>query len=133
MRRFGVAAAAAAILVGAATIAYLAGLHQSRSQVAHRAPGGPSYVTAAYTEVDADLSEARDQLRNRLEQRREELSHETWSVVVDNLEVIDDAIKRIEVALEENPGDGRLNRRLAVAYLQQIDLLQRATRLPAEI
>ena len=29
--------------------------------------------------------------------------------------------------------DSWLNRRLAVAYLRQIDLLQRATRLPAEI
>jgi hypothetical protein len=133
VRRFAVAAAAAAVLIGAASVAYLAGLNRSQPQIAHQPLDNSSYLTAAYSNVDTDLSEARDQLRARLEQRRDELSPETWSVVVENLEVIDDAIARIEVALEDNPEDGRLNRRLAVAYLRQIDLLQRATRLPAEI
>jgi hypothetical protein len=133
VRRLAMAAAAAAVLVAAVSVAYLTGLRQSQPQIAHESPVNPSYLTVAYTDVDTDLSQARDQLRARLEQRREELSPETWSVVVENLEVIDDAIARIEVAIEENPDDGNLNRRLAVAYLRQIDLLQRATRLPAEI
>ena len=91
-----------------------------------------SYMQAAYDGLATDLELVRDQLRASLDQRQDELSPETWSVVMDNLVVIDDAIGRIETALAENPDDGRLNRQLAVAYRRQIDLLQRATRLPAE-
>ena len=52
---------------------------------------------------------------------------------MDNMEVIDDAIERIETALVEKPDDGRLNRQLAGAYRRQIALLQRATKLPTEV
>ena len=92
-----------------------------------------SYIQAAYGGLATDLELARDQLRTGLDQRQDELSPETWSVVMDNLLVIDDAIERIETALADNPDDGRLNRQLTVAYRRQINLLQRATRLPAEV
>ena len=90
-------------------------------------------MEAAYGDLAVDLEQARNQLRASLDQRQDELSPETWSVVMDNLDVIDNAIGRIEIALADNPNDGRLNRQLKVAYRRQIDLLQRATRLPAEV
>jgi len=134
-RRLWMAAAAAAILVVSVSIAYIAGLERGRPRSAELAPVGSSklYTEAAYGDLASDLEQTRDQLRASLEKRQDELSPETWSVVVDNLDVIDNAIGRIETALADNPNDGWLNRQLAVAYRRQIDLLQRATRLPAEV
>ena len=126
-------AAAAAVLVTSVTIAYMAGLERGRPQIAEAPQRHSSYMQAAYGDLATDLEIARDQLRANLDQRQDELSPETWSVVMDNLVVIDDAIERIETAMADNPDDGRLNRRLTVAYRRQIDLLQRATRLPAEV
>jgi len=132
-RNLWVAAAAAALLVVSVTIAYMAGLEQGRPQIARSPQPHPSFMQAAYGDLTTELQTARDQLRASLDQRQDELSPETWSVVMDNLVVIDDAIERIEIALVDNPNDGRLNRQLTVAYRRQIDLLQRATRLPAEV
>ena len=131
-RRLWMAAAAAAILVVSVSLAYIIGLERGRPQTAEVTPMNSSYMQAAYSGLATDLELARDQLRAVLDQRQDELSPETWSVVMDNLVVIDDAIEQIEIALAINPNDGRLNRQLAVAYHRQINLLQRATRLPAE-
>ena len=132
-RRLWMAAAAAAILVVSISLAYMAGLERGRPQIAEVPPMSSSYIQAAYGGLATGLELARDQLRASLDQRQDELSPETWSVVMDNLLVIDNAIERIETALVDNPDDGRLNRQLAVAYRHQINLLQRATRLPAEV
>jgi hypothetical protein len=61
------------------------------------------------------------------------MSPETQRVVDDNLKLIDGAIVRITVALADDPLNPRLANRLAGAYRTQIELLQRATALPAEI
>lgn len=132
-RHLWAAAAAAAILVVSVTVAYMAGLERARLQTAAAPPMNPSIVKAAYGGLATDLEQARNQLRTSLDHRRDELSPETWAVVMDNLVVIDDAIVKIETALADNPDDGRLNRQLAVAYRRQIDLLQRANRLPTEV
>lgn len=132
-RYLWMAAAAAAVLVVSVSIAYMAGLQRAELQTASTAAMNPSIVKAAYGSLSTDLEQAREQLRTSLDQRRDELSPETWEVVMDNLLVIDDAIVKIETALADNPDDGRLNRQLAVAYRRQIDLLQRANRLPAEV
>lgn len=125
-------AAAAAVLIASVTIAYMMGLERARPEIAESNPVETGYTLTAYGDFSSDLEEARNLLRAGLEQRRDELSPETWSVVMDNLSVIDQAIERIETAMDDNPGDGQLNRQLATAYRRQIDLLQRATRLPTE-
>jgi Putative zinc-finger len=132
-RTVWMAAAAAAILVISVSVAYRAGLEQGQPRTAQAPPVESSYVQAAYGDPGTGLELARDQLLSSLEERQNELSPETWSVVMDNLQVIDNAIARIEIALADHPNDGRLNRQLAMAYRQQINLLQRATRLPAEV
>jgi anti-sigma-K factor RskA len=131
-RRLWMSAAAAAILVVAVSVAYMAGLNRARVQTAAAVPVVSDVVPAAYVGSAMDLELARNQLRASLESRRDQLSSETWSVVMENMAVIDDAIARIEHALAANPNDARLNRQLASAYRRQIDLLQRAARLPAE-
>ncbi|HSL19680.1 MAG TPA: zf-HC2 domain-containing protein [Methylomirabilota bacterium] len=134
VRRLATAAAAAVVLAAAVTAAYLAGLNRAALPVADAGPSGPQTgVTPAQLVIGGDLTTIRNDLRARLEERRDELSPETWSVVTENLEVIDRAIQRIQLALEEHPYDNRLNSHLVAAYRLEIDLLQRATRLPAEI
>lgn len=128
-----IAAAAAVILVFSVSVAYQVGLERGRPQTAQAPPVKSFYVQAAYGDLGSGLELARNQLRSTLDERQSELSPEIWSVVMDNLLVIDNAIARIEIALADNPNDGRLNRQLAMAYRQQINLLQRATRLPAEV
>jgi hypothetical protein len=126
-------AAAAAVFIVSISVAYMAGMQRSRTVIAEDPRTDHGVIEAAYAFPAEDLEAARDLLRAGLDRRRDELSTETWSVVMDNMAVIDDAIERIEIALAENPSDGRLNRQLTAAYRRQIDLLQRATRLPAEV
>jgi len=125
-------AAAVAVLVASVTIAYMVGLEQAQPTIVESPTAESDYTVAAYGDVSSDLENVSNLLRAGLERRREELSPETWSVVMENLTVIDGAIARIEAAMATNPGDVRLNRQLATAYRRQIDLLQRATKLPAE-
>jgi anti-sigma factor RsiW len=131
--RLWTAAAAAAVLIVSVTAAYLIGVERGRPTPGPVSGGASSVIQARSTAVDTELEAAVDELRARLDARRDELSHETWSVVTDNLRIIEGAIDSIELALSEHPNDERLNLRLALAYRQQIDLLRRATTLPAEI
>ena len=50
-----------------------------------------------------------------------------------NLKVIDDAMEKIAEALGEEPGNEFLMKQLAAAYRRQINLLETAVRLPAEV
>ena len=54
-------------------------------------------------------------------------------MVFDNMRVIDAAIERITAALDEDPRNLLLASQLTTAYQQQIELLRRANKLPAEI
>ncbi|MGD8440801.1 MAG: zf-HC2 domain-containing protein [Holophagae bacterium] len=131
--RVRLAAAAAAILAVSITAAYLIGVEHGRPKVVSTSDAAPGLVPVSAPDVDDDLERVTVELRARLDERRDELSPETWSVVMDNVAVIDRAIDRIELALADHPNDRRLNLQLAVAYRRQIDLLRRATVLPADV
>jgi hypothetical protein len=131
--RARLAVAAAAVLAVAVTAAYLIGVEHGRPKVVSTSDAATGLVRASAPAIDDDLERATAKLRARLDQRRDELSPETWSVVMDNVAVIDRAIARIELALADNPNDRRLNLQLAVAYRRQIELLRRATTLPADV
>ena len=75
----------------------------------------------------------RTELLDALEARKHELSADTMAVVMENLQLIDQAMDRIAEALGEDPENEFLMRQLAGAYRRQIDLLQLAIRLPAEV
>jgi hypothetical protein len=90
--------------------------------------GGTSFAVA-----EAELIDARDQLLAALDARRSSMSPDTQQVVDDSLQLIDEAIARISVALVDDPLNPKLANRLAGAYRTQIEFLQRATALPAEI
>jgi anti-sigma factor RsiW len=136
-RRALLAAAAAVVMVSSLVTAYFIG----RSQALPRAVSpatiehGPSEMLLVSFEglgVD-DFVATRSELLEALEARKHELSPETMEVVTENLELIDQAMNRIAEALGEDPENEFLMRQLAGAYRRQIDLLQLAIRLPAEV
>jgi hypothetical protein len=136
--RFGrglVAVAAAAALVFAAVLAgYSVGRQHGRVEAAldrSALESAGSQLSLAALDVGT-YQVARDQLLSALEDRRASISTDTLRVVEENLGVIDQAIVRITAALSKNPNNPQLTHRLASVYRQQIELLQRATRLPDE-
>lgn len=119
--------AAAAAMLGAVLTGMLAG---------PRGTGDPAPLQSAVAVVDpgaSELERARAALLQAFEQRRGSLSDGTVRVVLEAVEVIDHSIAAIGGALERHPGDAGLARRLQAAYRQEIQLLQRAARLPDEI
>jgi hypothetical protein len=139
--RWQLAAAAAVMVVAAGSllIAYSIGRQHARGATAARGQQeSPLAVPASLAETgvagaQAEFVKARDELLAALDVRRGSMSPETLRVVDDNLALIDGAIERISAALADDPWDPRLANRLARAYRTQIELLQRATALPAEI
>jgi anti-sigma factor RsiW len=140
-RRWRLAAVAAAMLIAAGSllIAYslgrqhVSGPMTARGQLESSVAVPARVAGTGIAEAEAEFVEARDQLLAALAARRGTMSAETQRVVDDNLKLIDGAIVRITVALADDPWNPRLANRLARAYRTQIELLQRANALPAEI
>ena len=136
-RRALVAAAAVAMLVGSVVTGYLAGRHRAPPPQDLRVfagPGPSEVVLASFERLGlTDYQATRSQLLDALGERGDELSPETLEVVMTNLQLIDEAMGRIGEALGENPDNRLLMQQMAAAYRQQVNLLQRAVRLPAEV
>jgi hypothetical protein len=140
--RFGsravLAAAAAVVIVSSVVAAYFIGRSQAvmvTVEPTSVVESGPSEVLLASFEglgVNNYL-DTRTELLDALDARKHELSGETMEVVMDNLLLIDQAMDRIAEALGEDPENEFLMKQLAGAYRRQIDLLQRAVRMPAEV
>ena len=136
-RRALLAAAAVVLLIGSVTAAYFLGRHQAVPIAQVPAPPAvdeTSLLLTSFAEIGVDdYLVTRDELLEALEGRRHELSPETQKILTENMRVIEEAMARIAEALDENPEDELLMKQLAGAYRQQIGLLQRAVRLPAEV
>ncbi|HSO22427.1 MAG TPA: hypothetical protein VLT81_05945, partial [Chondromyces sp.] len=91
-------------------------------------------VLASFEQLGVhDYAATRQELLEVLQGRSGELTPETLEVVVHNLEVIDEAMARIALALDSDPGNELLQRQLIAVYRQQVDLLQRAAMLPSAV
>jgi hypothetical protein len=137
LRSWLAVAAVITAAVGSVVVAYTVGRQQAHPVVVERYEP-PLAVPASsgggsMSSVDAQFQEARDELLQALSRREDQLSPETTAVVFDNLRVIDAAISRISTALGDDPDNPMLTGQLTRAYQQQIQLLRRANRLPAEI
>lgn len=136
-RRWLMAAAAALLIAASVTTAYLVGRRQQTVEVLQAPTPGlamaSQVVMASFERLGVhDYRATRQELAEVLQARRGELAPETLDVVMTNLEVIDDALARIAVALGDDPGNQLLQRQLITVYRQQVDLLQRAAMLPAD-
>jgi hypothetical protein len=130
--RVGALAAAAAVLVAATSVL-------TAALVSRRAPSPPTPAAAVgATASSLQLAQARGtyeaaraQLLAALGARRGSLSPATRKVVSDNLAIIDAAVREMEAALARDPGNRELPALLVTAYRQEIDVLRRATGIPA--
>ena len=137
-RRMLLAAAAVVLLAGSVTVAFFAGRSSSvpivEYEKATESSGTSQFVLASLEGLGVeDYESTRGELLDALDARRGDLSPETVDVVMMNLQLIDDAMAEIAEALGNDPESEFLMKRLARAYRQQIDLLQQAIRLPAEV
>ncbi len=137
-RRTLLAAAAALLIVASVATAYLVGRRQATSELTQAQNPGPAttsqVVLASFEQLGVhDYAATRQELVEVLQGRSGELTPETLEVVVHNLEVIDEAMARIALALDSDPGNELLQRQLIAVYRQQVDLLQRAAMLPADV
>ncbi len=136
-RRFLMAAAAVFLLAGSVVTSYLVGRNQAtRVVTAPRAVemDQSQILLASFQELGVhDYAATRNELLEALEARRGELSQETLEMLKINLEIIDEAMAKIAVALGENPNSELLMKQLAAVYRRQINLLERAVRLPSEV
>jgi len=139
--RFGrqslVAAASVVLLVGSVVTAYLVGRNQAHlaASTPPEVSVGPSQILlASFQELGVhDYVATRNELLEALEARRGDLSPETLEMLKTNLEIIDEAMGKIAEALGENPDSELLMKQLAAAYRRQMNLLERAVRLPSEV
>jgi len=89
-------------------------------------------VSQEFRSAETQFIQARSQLRMAVEEQKSKLSPETLAVIEQNLDIIDNAIQDMQVALAKNPRDTRLSEQLLAMYQKQVDLLQQATQLPDE-
>jgi anti-sigma factor RsiW len=137
VRRMLMAAAAATLVAGSVVTSYYVGRQVAVTKVVQAPTPDPGLseillVSLAGLGVD-DYGATRAALLDALEARQHELSPETMRVVRENLLVIDRAMDSIATALGEDPENQALMRQLAGTYRRQVDLLQRAVRLPSDI
>jgi hypothetical protein len=132
-------AAAAVILIGLTVGITLRVVQTSRegSRQMQNDPVVPRTTTVAmpadFRAAETEFQQATEMLAAVLERRRGELSPETIALVEENLEVINRAIEAVQAAIASDPGNRDLGLLLTAMYRTKVDLMQRATRLPAAI
>src|SRR5690606_17565516 len=124
----GIAAAAVmAFLLGAQYLKNMESPDESAYPVTYVPK--PDERVLAFT---AEYDEARSELAQLLEERRDVLPAETLAVLEDNLTIIEDAVVDITRALEEHPEDPKLRGMLREAQRREVRVLQQAVQLPNE-
>ena len=81
--------------------------------------------------ADAQFDQAVSDLEHILIEQRDELDPRTVVIIERNLTVIDEAIRQARAALDADPANPFLNSHLADARRRKLDLLRKATTLPA--
>jgi anti-sigma factor RsiW len=93
--------------------------------------GGEAAHNAAteFRAAEQEYLQAATLLADALEQRRDTLSPETAALVDENLEIINQAIANVRLALNADPADPRNGQVLTALYQQKIEILRRVSRL----
>ena len=115
-------AAAAAILI------FVAGIYTGvlRDQQSTQRAEAPPTGTMLLDRVEEEYTMASTDVLERLSGREDELDPATVELIRNNLEIIDEAIREIRVALDEDPDNPRLNRLLTGEYRRRGALLRHA-------
>ena len=129
--QLGVLAAAAALVVVSSVVAAVLVASRAPSPGLSGATAGAATASLDFAAARGSYVAARAQLVAALAARRGSLSPATVRVVNDNLAIIDTAVREMGEALARDPGNRELPGLLLTAYRQEIEMLQRATRIPA--
>jgi hypothetical protein len=90
-------------------------------------------TTHEIQDAERAFIEAKRELRAVLEERRDSLSPATAAMIDHNLEIIEQAISEISVALERDPSNRQRNQMLMTAHRREINLLRRVTHQAARL
>jgi len=91
---------------------------------------GVRLISAELRPIETEYRRTTASLREQLEASKEFLAPETAQVIDENLAIIDEAIEEIHAALKKDPGNQRLVHSLIATYDKEVELLERAVRLP---
>jgi anti-sigma-K factor RskA len=111
------------VSAAAATLVLVLGVHRLTG------PARPSGPVEGWGVVEADYQRATAELARTLAAERHRLRPETVALVERNLALIDAALGEAHAALAEDPGNADLQRLVATAARQKIELLQWAARV----
>jgi anti-sigma factor RsiW len=113
----------AGVSAAAATLVLVLGVHRLTG------PARPSGPVEGWGVVEADYQRATAELAHTLAAERHRLRPETVALVERNLALIDAALGEARAALAEDPGNADLQRLVATAARQKVELLQWAARV----
>lgn len=82
---------------------------------------------AGLQEVESQFLRAKEELWLVAFERRDQLSPEAWSVVQQNLQILDAAISNLRAALVEDPNNAEIQQRLLRNQRRSLDLLRDVT------
>jgi hypothetical protein len=128
-------AAAAAVLVALSSAVTWRMARPAERGAAEREPDAPHVTLVSLTPVadllDAEKEYARatSELVAAIEARRGSLPPETLVAVEQNLRAIDEALKGLRQALQNEPGNDDLTQLLAATHKRKLDTLRRVVRL----
>jgi hypothetical protein len=120
-----------AVSSSALTVLALRGWPSTRSGAIARGPASEPGVPAAVRAVERSYGDVVEELTAALRVQRDTLAPETVATLERSLRVIDEAIAEARAALAADPGNRALVDVLSAAYEQKVDLLRRASELPA--
>jgi len=136
------AAAALALIVVTATVTMV--LVQERVALPEDAPATVAQAAfradptalqadfAGYGDVERQYASAIADMTTALEANRDELPVETVRLIEENLQVIDEAIRRSLAALEKAPRSLSLQQAVMTSYERKLDFLRQAAAITAE-
>ena len=123
------------LAVAAAVLIFVAGIYTgvlrdwgSTQQATREADAGPS-ATQLLDRVEEEYTMASTDVFERIAGREDDLDPVTVELIRHNLEIIDEAIREIREALDEDPENPRLNRLLTGEYRRRGTLLRHAADL----
>lgn len=118
------------LLSGSVVWVALQGRVQEPAAIADQT-GQPVHMVSVGSDQATDYTSAVRALEQALVQQRDRLDPVTVAILEENIRAIDTAITEAEAALVRDPGNLYLNQHLDNAMKRKIQLLRRATGLPA--
>jgi len=114
------------LLMVASSVTWWIASQRQVTPIAQAPAIAPNATLAAYHAVEAEYTQAADDLMRLLEQRRERMDTAVVRSVEENLRVMDDAIRKAQTALLSDPANYDVAAILAATQESKLRMLRRA-------